>query len=339
MSVTEDPLTTWDPALLSDEDVARVYHTIVSHPHPSREAMVHAGIEESLVDRAAVLLHSRGLLDATDPNAWEVPAPDIALNAWASNAERQARRWRTTAVELNQLYQDVRRGTEVDAGIRMLSSLSDIASASASVAMGASRQIVAFRANSRRTQQLLLDPYNTHREEFSTPAGHVLQVRAVYDMAILDVEGAISALHERTIGGEQVRLANTLPFSAVIADDTAAMIEFTNIDPSGGGSMLVRSKPSVTAVLRLADLWFTTSQPLPGSDDSDASQDSATGATRTRDALVLSLLAAGASDTVITRRLRISQRTVERRVRHLMDQLGAQTRFQAGVEAARRGLV
>ena len=70
MSVTEDPLTTWDPALLSDEDVARVYHTIVSHPHPSREAMVHAGIEESLVDRAAVLLHSRGLLDATDPNAW-----------------------------------------------------------------------------------------------------------------------------------------------------------------------------------------------------------------------------------------------------------------------------
>ena len=299
--------------------------------------MVHAGIEESLVDRAAVLLIVAACLTRPIPTPGKSPLP-TSPSMRGLRMRRQARRWRTTAVELNQLYQDVRRGTEVDAGIRMLSSLSDIASASASVAMGASRQIVAFRANSRRTQQLLLDPYNTHRSESPTPAGHVLQVRAVYDMAILDVEGH-QRLHERTIGGNRSRLANTLPFSAVIADDTAAMIEFTNIDPSGGGSMLVRSKPFVTAVLRLADLWFTTSQPLPGSDDSDASQDSATGATRTRDALVLSLLAAGASDTVITRRLRISQRTVERRVRHLMDQLGAQTRFQAGVEAARRGLV
>jgi DNA-binding NarL/FixJ family response regulator len=35
----------------------------------------------------------------------------------------------------------------------------------------------------------------------------------------------------------------------------------------------------------------------------------------------------------------VSQRTVERRVRALMDQLGAGTRFQAGVQAGRRGLI
>ena len=51
------------------------------------------------------------------------------------------------------------------------------------------------------------------------------------------------------------------------------------------------------------------------------------------------LLASGATDSTITRRLGISQRTVERRVRHVMDTLGAETRFQAGVEAARQGLV
>ena len=56
-----------------------------------------------------------------------------------------------------------------------------------------------------------------------------------------------------------------------------------------------------------------------------------------RDTAILTLLAAGASDATIARQSGISQRTVERRVRALMDQLGAGTRFQAGVQAARRG--
>jgi DNA-binding NarL/FixJ family response regulator len=58
-----------------------------------------------------------------------------------------------------------------------------------------------------------------------------------------------------------------------------------------------------------------------------------------RDQTILALLGAGASDATIARQTGVSQRTVERRVRALMDQLGAGTRFQAGVQAARRGLI
>jgi DNA-binding NarL/FixJ family response regulator len=49
--------------------------------------------------------------------------------------------------------------------------------------------------------------------------------------------------------------------------------------------------------------------------------------------------AAGATDATIARQTGVSQRTVERRVRALMEQLGAGTRFQAGVQAAHRGMV
>ena len=45
----------------------------------------------------------------------------------------------------------------------------------------------------------------------------------------------------------------------------------------------------------------------------------------------------GAHDEQIARKLGISLRTVRRRVADLMTELGADTRFQAGVEAARRG--
>ena len=52
---------------------------------------------------------------------------------------------------------------------------------------------------------------------------------------------------------------------------------------------------------------------------------------------LLRQLAAGAKDEQIARTLGIGLRTVRRRVADLMIELGADTRFQAGVEAARRG--
>ena len=45
----------------------------------------------------------------------------------------------------------------------------------------------------------------------------------------------------------------------------------------------------------------------------------------------------GVTDAAIARQTGFSQRTVERRVRHVMERLGAQTRFQAGVQAVHRG--
>ncbi|HIV58681.1 MAG TPA: helix-turn-helix domain-containing protein [Candidatus Stackebrandtia faecavium] len=51
---------------------------------------------------------------------------------------------------------------------------------------------------------------------------------------------------------------------------------------------------------------------------------------------MLHLLANGLSDQAIGRRLGMSRRTVQRRVRSLMDYFGVQTRFQLGMRAARK---
>ena len=55
-------------------------------------------------------------------------------------------------------------------------------------------------------------------------------------------------------------------------------------------------------------------------------------------AFLLQQLAAGAKDEQIARTLGLSLRTVRRRVADLMIELGADTRFQAGVEAVRARL-
>jgi DNA-binding NarL/FixJ family response regulator len=52
---------------------------------------------------------------------------------------------------------------------------------------------------------------------------------------------------------------------------------------------------------------------------------------------LLEMLASGAKDEQIARALGMSLRTVRRRIASLMAELGADSRFQAGIEAVRRG--
>ena len=55
------------------------------------------------------------------------------------------------------------------------------------------------------------------------------------------------------------------------------------------------------------------------------------------DQRILALLDAGLTDRALGNHLGLSQRTVQRRVRHLMEPAGVDTRFRLGVEASRRG--
>lgn len=54
---------------------------------------------------------------------------------------------------------------------------------------------------------------------------------------------------------------------------------------------------------------------------------------------MLSLLVSGLKDEAVARRLGWSLRTMRRRISSLYELLGADNRFQAGVIAARRGLL
>jgi len=61
-----------------------------------------------------------------------------------------------------------------------------------------------------------------------------------------------------------------------------------------------------------------------------------TGMART---MLLRQLSRGAKDEQIARSLGVSLRTVRRRMADLFEELGVESRFQAGVEAVRRGWI
>jgi DNA-binding NarL/FixJ family response regulator len=92
--------------------------------------------------------------------------------------------------------------------------------------------------------------------------------------------------------------------------------------------VLIREPMIVAAFTSLFDRAFDRA--LPVADGADLGD---------LDRRLLRLLGLGLKDESIARYLGCSLRTVRRRVAHLMDVHGAQTRFQLGLAVAREGLV
>jgi DNA-binding NarL/FixJ family response regulator len=329
------------PALLASDApdqetqtlLTRVYLATLQHPQPSRSLLVAQGMPADVVDRALGALVEQGLVRLHPGGAVEVVPPDISLPALALNYERRAREARSATHELAQVFFRARSAAHgPDPGtVRILTSLDEISAVTAEIIAAGTDVVRSFRSMSPRTRAVFASPRHSHEEPTQGAGGVVLAPKTVYDTSILDIDGALDVLEARERGGERFRFTRTVPFSAVIVDTTAAVVDVTAFEPSGYGSALVRARPLVAALVAVFDSLWDLGSPLDRSAGS--------GAAERRDQTILALLAAGAPDATIARQTGVSQRTVERRVRALMDQLGAGTRFQAGVQAARRGLI
>ena len=130
-------------------------------------------------------------------------------------------------------------------------------------------------------------------------------------------------------GVEQRRLPQ-VPFRMLIADSHAALVgrgadESLLVGPSLLLDVLVDGFESVWAM----------ASPV----ERPSHQPALVSTVTEEERKLLSVMAAGATDQAISRQLHISVRTVQRRVRALMDRLEAGTRFQAGMNAAKRGWI
>lgn len=311
--------------------VTRVYLAVLQHPRPSRSLLIAQGLTSDEVDRSVHVLRRRGLLRVHASGPIEVLPPDLALPGLASALEDRARIARAAAHELAHVYAQARAGERPDTSSQVLESLDEIATATADIVSSGRRVVRSFRAISPHTTAVLSAPLETQEQPTIGTEGVPLATQAVYDSQILSLPGIVPALQARARAGERFQLCASVPYSAVVVDETAAVIDFSNHEPSGHGSLLVRARPSIMGLTALADMLWGLSTPLALTTSDKAAE--------RRDHSILTLLAAGASDATIARQTGVSRRTVERRVRALMDQLGAGTRFQAGVQAARRGLL
>lgn len=150
--------------------------------------------------------------------------------------------------------------------------------------------------------------------------------RAIYPLRALTE--APDALRARARLGEQVRVISEVPTRMFILGDAHAVLP----EPLGFADeprVHVRQRSIVAALTLLFESMWARATPASELDGGQARPDLRR--------FLLEQLVAGATDEVIARKLGLSLRTVRRRIAGLMTELGVDTRFQAGVEAVRRG--
>lgn len=151
--------------------------------------------------------------------------------------------------------------------------------------------------------------------------------RAIYPARAM--EEAPEAVRRRAELGERVRLLSDVPGRLAVVGSVAALVPY-RFEPTDDLTLVLRQPALVTALTLMFESLWERALVVPGLGDTAGPADSA-------GRLLLDQLARGTKDEQIARTLGLSLRTVRRRVADLMDELDAASRFQAGVEAVRRG--
>ncbi|MFF8595536.1 LuxR C-terminal-related transcriptional regulator [Streptomyces sp. NPDC015220] len=159
-----------------------------------------------------------------------------------------------------------------------------------------------------------------------------VQVRSIFSQRLTVVPEDADHLRSKAELGVQVRLSPVVPMNMIIADEQFALLP-ANPEDSSAGAILARGSALVRSYLTLFEhCWHTATpygeqgQPARGGDGLTEQQRAA-----------LRMLASGMKDEKVARNLGVSLRTVSRMISELMQELGASSRFEAGVRATRLG--
>ncbi|MCF3106135.1 helix-turn-helix transcriptional regulator [Streptomyces roseoverticillatus] len=319
-----------------DSDRGRVYRYLVGHPRESAGRLAaRSGLGEAVVRAVLKELAAEEFVVETDPQAgeacsgeasWEALPPVQVVEALLQRDAALQAALRRTGSELEQLYRFARK----DAGHY---GALEVVEDSARV-LAISRQL----QQSARHQLRVIDvpPY-------SGSPGHYLEqevlqrermaagvvYRTIYHGSAFDDPVAGPNMARMIEAGEQARTLDDPPLKLAIGDGELAVVTLAADARPGVVSLLIRPSSLFRALSNVFEsLWRLA---VPVSAAGIGTQIDA------RDRQILTLMASGATDDAIARRLGLGRRTVVRRVSALLAGLGATTRFQAGVQAARRG--
>jgi sugar-specific transcriptional regulator TrmB len=286
------------------------------------------------VRRAVARLEQTGLITRSPvPTPRLLPvAPDAAIEALVRRQESELERIRALATAW---VADFRSGRSTGPTELI------------EVVIGADAVLSRFdqlqRAATEEVQVLDTPPYaraagpDTNAVEFEVLARGVT-CKAIYDRAALEqAPNAVTAILRYVAAGEQARVTSELPLKLATFDRRTAFIP-QSIDQGDIASAIVVHPCSLLDVLLLVfDQLWRQATPLTAHGSLRAADEEGTFEPAEHDRRVLVLLASGMKDEAIARHLGWSYRTTRRRIATLMAALGAETRFQAGLLAARAG--
>ncbi|MEU0341276.1 helix-turn-helix transcriptional regulator [Streptomyces bobili] len=318
-----------------DRKTEAVYRAMLRHPgHGVADLCHHLEMSEGDVRSGLDRLSELALLRPSyaEPGRPRAVSPDIGMEILLARQQaeltaHQARieASRAAAAQLISEYADL-RPSAAEPGVEHLIGLDRIRERLALLHREVREEVMIFAPDGEQTAENL---------EASKPLdesllGRGIRMRTIYLDSVRNSPPTVAYAQWLSGLGRQARTVPTLPIRLIIADRNTAVIPVNSNDTAAGAVMLT-GQGTLTALCALFESVWETAKPLGEITQRDESRLTDTEAT------ALKLLADGLTDEAIAKRLGVSHRTARRVATGLMERLGARSRFEAGVRAARQG--
>ncbi len=314
-----------------DSEQGRVYRALTMRGRSDHQAIArYTGLPEETVDAVLRTLAGLDLVHQVgdEPLRWEAAPPDRVMALALSEEEnRRARLWQAGA-ELDRLYHRARATSGPLRYVEPIEHPETLIMLTTRLQEQAREQV---RWLDRPPYYSKPHHFRGQEETQTRRMAAGIRYRTLYSQAVYADRELFSAMTRMAERGERVRVLPELPVKLTIGDSTSALVVPEPDNAGLEGALLVRRSGLLQALIGVFETLWTLGIPVTdvGGAQSLPEQDRA----------ILTLMSAGATDETIARRLDMSRRTVVRRIASLLDRLGATTRFQAGVQAAKRGLL
>ena len=325
--------TMWGVVGLPDPE-GWVYEALASRGQATiADLATELDMPRSRVARILDRLAARGLATrmAGRPTRFAAVNPDVAVVELIATQESQLRRLREHAHELAAASRISSDSAGPDGFVEVIEGAVNVDRALVWLQRDAQNEIRVFAKPPYAVQQ----PHAEADEDLLLREGRV-RYRIVYERAALTERGRMASIWDGIRRGERARVTGSLPTEMVLCDSRLALMPV--LAPSGNtgqAACLVHPSPLLDALSVLFEAMWDKAVPL-----NQISVPGHEGAVLTdHDRDLLGLLTAGATDEAIARTFGWSVRTVRRHIHRIMQMTGAETRFQAGMEASRRGWV
>lgn len=315
--------------LSSEEE--RLYRTLVERPSATAAGLgdiLGMPIEE--VDTLLAVLLAHGLVSRTGSirnGRYIATSPAIALGPLVRQRRDELRRAELELGALTERYW-------VSAADRTAADLVEVVTGADLIGRrfeqlqaGAEKEVRALVT----TNVLAVERRENKAEDEVVRRGVLYQV--VIERGILEQQGADEDTMGALRSGEEVRVVERVPIKLLIADRNLAMVPM-DVEGRAPAALIVHRSGLLDALLALFTTVWERARPLRITQDSLGEQEIAN-PLDDQDRQILTLLLTGLTDASIASQLNLSLRTVQRRVRDLMDLAGVHTRLQLGWHAAR----
>ncbi|MFD4526778.1 LuxR C-terminal-related transcriptional regulator [Streptomyces sp. NPDC058470] len=272
-------------------------------------------------------------------NGWTALAPDTALRNLLLEEEQQ------TGTLLSAVQQTRSALAQVVADFQPVHAR-ELSSVQMETVTGAANVSAALEDASQRVEVEVLSLHPGRAlppgmieagfERDQLALGRGVGIRTIHLGSAAAVPHMAGYLRRLGSAGAQVRTAHTLPLRLIVVDHSLAIVPAPQAADGEIAAVVLRSETLVDVFRGIFEHYWAGASVLT---DTAAGAEPGDGDWRPtgRHRELVRMLAGGLTDEAMGRKLGVSERTVRRFVSELTERLGASSRFQAGVCAARLG--